>query len=78
MSAKQQKVVKAHQGKPLKEILTEYYNRYGNQKEAANALGVSQGTFSLWLRLEGLEISQNRSLGLRVTDKGRQALAVEY
>lgn len=77
MSAKQQKVVEQH-GKPLRDVLEEYYNRYGNQKEAANALGVSQGTFSLWLRLEGLEISQNRSLGLRVTDKGRQALVVEY
>lgn len=78
MSSKQQKVVKAHEGKPLREILIEYYERYGNQQQAANALGVSQGTFSLWMRLEGLMIDNTRRIdqraNLRVTELGKQAL----
>ena len=36
-------------GKPLKLLLTEAYERHGNQSEVARALGVSQPTVSQWL-----------------------------
>lgn len=48
--------IEAARGKPLREILVELYQQYGNLYIVAKELGVTQGTVSLWLIRCGLEV----------------------
>ena len=41
--------IESREGKSIIEILHEKYETYGNQSQVAKAIGVSQGTLSLWL-----------------------------
>jgi len=56
MAASKFKQVEQEKGRPMREILPMLYERLGNQRAVAKALGISQGTLSLWIRLCGLEI----------------------
>jgi hypothetical protein len=59
MAAKKYLEVEARFGRPLRSILCEMFELYGDQPSAqeliAEKLGVSQGTLSTWIRLEGLK-----------------------
>ena len=41
--------------KPIRTVLIELYNEFGNQKQVAKQLGVSQPTLSTWLAILGLK-----------------------
>lgn len=42
-------------GRPLRDIISELYEKHGNQRDVAAALGINQSTLSLWLVRLGLE-----------------------
>lgn len=46
--------VEQERGKPIADILQELYEEHGSQQAVAAALGVTQGTISLWLLRAGL------------------------
>lgn len=74
MSRKQQEIIEKHGGKPLPVILKETYANSASQKEAAEKLGISQGTLSLWLKDCGLKVKVERSIGYVTTEKAQNAL----
>lgn len=41
-------------GMPLKDILIAAFQQHNTQQKVADELGVSQGTISLWARMNGL------------------------
>lgn len=47
--------IERERGKPITEVLRELYTLYGSQTAVAHALGVNQGTLSVWLVKLGLE-----------------------
>lgn len=47
--------IESREGRPMQDILTELYEKYGKQGTVAESLGVSQGTVSLWLVRLGLQ-----------------------
>lgn len=47
-------LIEVEYGKPMKEILVELYQKLGNQRDVANALGVSKSSVSWWLTRCGL------------------------
>jgi len=53
MSNKMDKV-QQERGKPLKELIVEYWEKHGSQQGVADELGVTQGTISLWMLRLGL------------------------
>jgi len=53
MSNKMHKV-QVEKGKPLKDLIVEYWDKHGTQQGIADELGVSQGTISLWMLRLGL------------------------
>lgn len=53
MSNKMNKV-QQERGKPLKELIVEYWDKHGTQQGVADELGVTQGTISLWMLRLGL------------------------
>jgi hypothetical protein len=46
--------LQAQKGKPLRELIIEYWDKHGTQQGIADELGVSQGTISLWMFRLGL------------------------
>lgn len=44
--------------KPIEEVLQEVYATHGNQAAAAADLGISQPTFSLWVKMFRLQSSK--------------------
>lgn len=72
MSKKKLAVIAAHEGKPLEDILKEAYANSASQKEAAERLGITQGTLSLWLKECGLKVQ--RTIGYVTTTKAKNAL----
>lgn len=40
--------------RPIEQVLVELYGTLGSQRKVAQALGVTQGTVSMWLRKVGL------------------------
>lgn len=55
MPIKKQALVEKERGKPIADVLIELFAEHGTQEGVAQALGVSQGTISLWVRRAGLE-----------------------
>jgi hypothetical protein len=53
--SKYSELEKTH-GKPLKQLLPELMEQHGSVTAIANALNVTQGTVSLWIRIHGLKI----------------------
>ncbi len=53
--SKWNQVLADNPGKEMIDILIEKYNEYGNQTDVGAALGVSQGTVSLWVKQLGYE-----------------------
>lgn len=53
MSNKMHEVQK-QKGKPLRDLILEYWDKHGTQQGVADELGVSQGTVSLWMLRLGL------------------------
>lgn len=47
--------IEQEKGKPLEELLQELYPIHGSQTALAKALGVTQGTMSLWFVRFGLK-----------------------
>lgn len=47
-------LIEAEYGKPMEEILVELYQKFGNQREVADVLGVSKSSISWWLTRCGL------------------------
>jgi len=45
--------VEEQHGIPLDQLIPDTVNRLGSQKAAADELGVSQATLSVWLKLNG-------------------------
>lgn len=56
MKTSKMKDIEVEHGKPMRTILLELFRQYGNQRDVAKALGVSQGTISMWLIRCGLEV----------------------
>ncbi len=52
---KSREVERIH-NKPLKQVLVESVEEHGSVSEAAKSLGVTQGTFSTWLAIQGLRL----------------------
>jgi len=52
---KAMKEIEIREGRPIKDVLVELFNRYGTQRAVADALGVDQSTLSYWLLRLGLE-----------------------
>lgn len=55
MTTSKMRQIEQAEGKPIREVLTELYKRYGSQAAVADRLGVSPGTISLWLIRLGME-----------------------
>lgn len=51
-------------GKPVAEILAALYTQHGSQTALANALGVKQGTVSLWFKRHGVRVQLARRVTL--------------
>lgn len=49
-------IIEQEMGKPIAEILPEIIHREGSVSAAASALGVTQGSVSLWLKIHGLRL----------------------
>ena len=45
-------------GKPLRDVLIELHDKHGSQSKMAQAIGVSQGTVSLWMKHTKLRVVQ--------------------
>lgn len=48
--------IAAQQGKTIRQLLKESFEKHGSQEKVATALGVSQTTISLWISREGLQM----------------------
>jgi len=48
-------IERKNNGRPIVEVLKELYTLHGSQVEVAKALGISQGTLSVWLIKLNLE-----------------------
>lgn len=51
---KQQQIEQEH-GRPIRDVLADLYERHQSQEKVALELGVSQGTVSLWMKLNDLK-----------------------
>jgi predicted transcriptional regulator len=55
MRSKIQEIEKKH-GKTIKEVLPTLMDQHGSVSAVASALGVTQGTVSLWIKHNGLKV----------------------
>lgn len=62
---------------PIVDILTTVVETTENQAQAAERLGVTQGTISLWLRLLGLAVVRKVISRYTLTELGKQAVSHE-
>lgn len=49
MSSSKLQEIEQREGKPIGEVLKVSFAQHGSQRKVAKALGVAQGTISLWL-----------------------------
>lgn len=54
--------IEAREGKPMREILMERFEKHGTLTGIADELGVSQGTVSLWLIRFNLKLETKAAL----------------
>lgn len=47
--------IEDREDKPIKDLLSELFEKYGRQTIVASSLGINQGTLSNWLLRLGLE-----------------------
>jgi len=47
-------------GKPIQEILVELFEKHGSQTAIAEAIGVTQGTVSIWFKRYGVQLETTR------------------